>query len=93
MRGVRALPAEQKQILGLHRPSPRLPPSSRLWRDYGARRRRDEGVGFWRVISLFITYLHFLAQLDHTFEKVPSHGGKQLDFLFFAEVAGVEGFA
>ena len=50
-------------------------------------------MGLWRVISLFITYFHFLAQLDHTFEKVPSHGGKQLDFLFFAEVAGVEGFA
>jgi hypothetical protein len=35
----------------------------------------------------------FFVQLDHTFEKVPSHGGKQLDFIDLAEVAGMEWFA
>jgi hypothetical protein len=44
----------------------------------------------WSVIGSFFI---FLVQLDHTFEKVPSHGGKQLDFCVLPQVAGVEGFA
>ncbi|MGD1085577.1 MAG: hypothetical protein ABSA47_12630 [Verrucomicrobiota bacterium] len=35
----------------------------------------------------------FFVQLDHTFQKVPSHGGKQLHFSVLPQVAGVEGFA
>jgi hypothetical protein len=44
-------------------------------------------------VHVHILIFSFFVQLDHTFEKVPSHGGKQLDFSLFAEVAGVEGFA
>ena len=46
---------------------------------------------------LFLRRIHgnfsLFVPLDHTFEKVPSHGGKQLGFCLFLEVAGVEGFA